>query len=168
MEINKYEDVGDVAYENLWLYALAVGALITGIVLTFIMATVRPRGLVLLSIALLIFVFAALSGYLSGSYVLSMFLGLLPLYGAGIGEVIGAPYDGSLLAGIANFLLLLSAWGLIVGTFGFLLGIVVRYRGQLSEQTQWIAVRVGISAATLLALYLAARNNWISFGVTPT
>lgn len=140
-------------------------ALIAGLALTIIMATIRPSGYILLSIPLLMLLLSALSAYWSGSYTLALMLGLVPLHGAGIGEGIYQPYNGPLVVGIANLILLLSFWGIIIATTGFLLGVAGRYRGQLTDHTRRIAIRVGISGAICVMLFVAAENNWISFSV---
>ena len=110
-------------------------------------------------------ILSSAGAYLSESYVVSMVLGLLPIYGTGVGEVVAASYD-PLLVGIVNLLLLFSIGGILLATLGFLLGVAVRYGQDIASRARWMAVRVGASAVLCAGLYVAAENNWISYGVT--
>ena len=94
-----------------------------------------------------------------------MLLGLLPIYGVAVGEVVAASYD-PLLVGIVNLLLLFSIGGILLATLGFLVGVAVRYGRDIASRARWMAVRVGASAVLCAGLYVAAKNHWISYGVT--
>ena len=94
-----------------------------------------------------------------------MLLGLLPIYGVAVGEVVAASYD-PLLVGIVNLLLLFSIGGILLATLGFFVGVAVRYGRDLTLRARWVAVRVGVSAVLWAGLYVAAENDWISYGVT--
>ena len=150
--------------DDLGLYTLAVVAVFVGVLFTFA-AAVLNGGRLFLAVPVLTVLLSASGAYLSESYVVSMVLGLLPIYGTGVGEVVAASYD-PLLVGIVNLLLLFSIGGILLATLGFLVGVAVRYGRDIASRARWVAVRVGASAVLCAGLYVAAENGWISYGVT--
>ena len=150
--------------DDLGLYTLAVVAVFVGVLFTFA-AAVLNGGRLFLAVPVLTVLLSASGAYLSESYVISMLLGLLPIYGTGVGEVVAASYD-PLLVGIVNLLLLFSIGGILLATLGFLVGVTVRYGRDIASRARWMAVRVGVSAVLCAGLYVAAKNHWISYGVT--
>jgi hypothetical protein len=151
---------------NLEAYTLATLAVFSGIIWALYTVYVSSGGWIFIFVLFFAILFSGFSAYLTGSYVISILLGLLPIYGAGVGEVIAAPYDGPILLGIINLLLLFSIGGVIISTTGFLIGIIARYKSDIIDKKRWLALRIGASVFICLALYVAARNNWISYGVS--
>ena len=89
--------------DNLELHILAAVAGLTGVVFTFAAASL-DGGWGFLVVPVLTVLLSASGAYLSESYVASMLLGILPIYGVAVGEVVAASYD-PLLVGIVNLLL---------------------------------------------------------------
>ena len=153
-------------FNNLEAYTLATLAVLSGILWTLYTVYVSSGGRIFIFVLVFAVLFSGFSGYLTESYAISILLGLLPIYGAGGGEVIAAPYDGPILLGIINLLLLFSIGGVIISTAGFLIGIITRYKSDIIDKKQWLALRLGASVFICLVLYVAARNNRISYSVT--
>jgi len=160
--------VGNVenSFNNPEAYMLAILAIFSGILWTLYTVYVSSGGRIFIFVLVFAILFSGFSAYLTESYAISILLGLLPIYGAGVGDVIAAPYDGPLLFGIINLLLLFSIGGIIISTAGFLIGIIARYKRDIIDKKRWLALRVGASVFICLALYVTARNNWISYGVS--
>jgi hypothetical protein len=154
------------SFNNLEAYALATLAVLSGLLWTLYTVYVSSGSRIFIFVLVFAILFSGFSAYLTESYAISILLGLLPIYGAGVGEVIASPYDGPILLGIINLLLLFSIGGVIISTAGFLIGIIARYKSDIIDKKQWLALRLGASAFICLALYVAARNNWISYGVS--
>jgi hypothetical protein len=154
------------SFNNLEAYTLATLAVFSGILWTLYTVYVSSGGRIFIFVLVFAILFSGFSAYLTESYAISILLGLLPIYGAGVGEVIAAPYHGPILLGIINLLLLFSIGGVIISTAGFLIGIITRYKSDIIDKKRWLALRVGASVFICLALYVAARNNWISYSVT--
>ena len=153
-------------FNNLEAYTLATLAVFTGITWTFYTVYVSSGGRIFIFVLLFAFLFSGFSAYLTESYAISILLGLLPIYGAGVGEVITSAYNGPILFGIINLLLLFSIGGIIISTTGFLIGTTARYKSDIIDKKRWLALRIGASVFICLVLYVAARNNWISYGVS--
>jgi hypothetical protein len=154
------------SFNNPEAYTLATLAVFTGILWALYTVYVSSGGWIFIFVLLFTILFSGFSAYLTGSYVISILLGLLPIYGAGVGEVIAAPYNGPIVLGIINLLLLFSIGGVIISTAGFLIGTIARYKSDIINKKRWLALRLGASVFICLALYAAARNNWISYGVS--
>ena len=150
---------------NAGTYTLAILAAISGIFWTLYTVYVSSGGQIFILALALAILFSGLSAYLTESYIISILLGLLPIYGVGVGEVITAPYKGPLLVGIINILILFSLGGIILSTSGFLIGIIARYRRGVINKKRWLALRIVTSAFICLVIYIAARNGWISYSV---
>jgi hypothetical protein len=154
------------SFDNPEAYVLATLAVFSGILWALYTMYISSGGWIFIFVLFLAVLFSGFSAYLTESYAISILLGLLPIYGAGVGEVIAAPYDGPILFGIINLLLLFSIGGVIISTAGFLIGIIARYKSDILDKKRWLALRLSASAFICLALYVAARNNWISYGVS--
>lgn len=154
------------SFKNPEAYTLATLALFIGILWALYTVYVSSGGWIFIFVLFFAILFSGFSAYLTESYAISILLGLLPIYGAGVGDVIAAPYDGPLLLGIINLLLLFSIGGIVISTTGFLFGIIARYKSDIIDKKQWLALRIGTSIFICLGLYIAARNNWISYGVS--
>jgi hypothetical protein len=154
------------SYNNPEAYTLATLAVCSGIFWALYTVYVSSGGWIFIFVLFFAILFSGFSAYLTQSYVISILLGLLPIYGAGVGEVITSAYNGSIVFGIMNLLLLFSIGGIILSTTGFLFGIIARYKSDLIDKKRWLALRIGTSIFICLALYIAARNNWISYGVS--
>ena len=154
------------SFKNPEAYTLATLALFIGILWALYTVYVSSGGWIFIFVLVFAVLFSGFSAYLTESYAISILLGLLPIYGAGVGDVIAAPYDGPILLGIINLLLLFSIGGIVISTTGFLFGIIARYKSDIIDKKQWLALRIGTSIFICLGLYIAARNNWISYGVS--
>lgn len=150
---------------NAGTYTLAILAAVSGIFWTLYTVYVSSGGQIFILALALAILFSGLSAYLTESYIISILLGLLPIYGVGVGEVITAPYKGPLLVGIINILILFSMGGIILSTAGFLIGIIARYRRGVVNKKRWLTLRIITSAFICLVIYIAARNGWISYSV---
>ena len=153
-------------FKNPGAYTVATLALFSGILWALYTVYVSSGGWIFIFVLLFAILFSGVSAYLTESYAISILLGLLPIFGAGVGEVIAAPYDGPILLGIMNLLLLFSIGGIIISTAGFLIGIIARYKRDIIDKKRWLALRMAASVFISLALFVAARNNWISYGVS--
>ena len=154
------------SFNNLEAYTLATLAVFSGILWALYTVYVSSEGRIFVFVLFFAVLFSGFSAYLTESYAISILLGFLPIYGAGVGEVIAAPYDGPIVKGIINLLLLFSIGGIIISTAGFLIGIIARYKSDIIDKKRWLALRMGASVVICLTLYVAARNNWISYGVS--
>lgn len=147
-------------------YTLATLAAFTGILWALYTVYVSSGGWIFIFVLFFSILFSGFSAYLTESYAISILLGLLPIYGAGVGEVITSTYNGPILFGVINLLLLFSIGGIIISTIGFLIGTIARYKSDIIDKKRWLALRIGASVFICLVLYVAARNNWISYGVS--
>ena len=154
------------SFDNPGAYTLATLAVLSGILWTLYTVYVSSGGRIFIFVLVFAVLFSGFSAYLTESYAISILLGLLPIYGAGVGEVIASPYDRPILFGIINLLLLFSIGGVIISTAGFLIGIIARYKSDIIDKKRWLALRLSGSAFICLALYVAARNDRISYSVT--
>ena len=154
------------SFDNPGAYVLATLAVFSGILWALYTVYDSSGGRIFIFVLVFAVLFSGFSAYLTESYAISIPLGLLPIYGAGVGEVIASPYDGPILFGIINLLLLFSIGGVIISTAGFLIGIIARYKSDIIAKKRWLALRLSASAFICLALSVAARNKWISYGVS--
>ena len=154
------------SFKNHEAYTLATLAVFSGILWALYTVYVSEGGWIFIFVLFFAVLFSGLSAYLTESYVISILLGLLPIYGTGVGEVITSAYNGPILFGILNLLLLFSLGGIIISTAGFVIGIVARYKSDIIDKRRWLALRIGTSVFICIVLYVAARNNWISYSVT--
>ena len=147
-------------------YTLATLAVFSGILWALYTVYVSSGGWIFIFVLFFTILFSGFSAYLTESYAISILLGLLPIYGVGVGDVIAAPYDGPIFLGIINLLLLFSIGGIIISTAGFLIGFIARYKSDIIDKKRFLALRIGASIFICLTLYVAARNNWIAYGVS--
>lgn len=122
----------------------------------------------ILAIPVFAVVFAALGVCWSGSFVISVLLGMLPAYGWATGIVLVRPTVTPLTRNLVHANLLVTRFALPVATIGFIIGTGIRYRDQLHDRLPWLLLRIAIAVAITLLLVAAEQYNILQYGSQAT